>query len=201
MAPGENCQYLFSVLLVLFPPPSCARVGLADLSVRDQRKDAGEQGRRHVEEGVGMQTWCVRIYAVLGILFLAACGGDDAPTKSTTPSPSTSVPQAEPPSAAAPTVIEVTLSFVAPRFRPDPIVVQVGKPVQFKVASADTRHHLAIESLGIDIEVPQKALDERVTTTVVTPQETGTFRMLCRIHSRLAMEGTLQVTDTGAAGN
>jgi plastocyanin len=148
-----------------------------------------------------MKTGLGRIWTVLGMLFLVACGRDEAPQKSTTASPSTAVQQAALPSAEAPTVIDVTLSFVAPRFRPEHIVVPVGKPVQFKVTSADTRHHLAIESLGIDIEVPQKSLDESVTTAVVTPQETGTFRMFCRIHSRLPMEGTLQVTDAGAAGN
>ena len=148
-----------------------------------------------------MQTWLVRICALLGMLCLVACGGDDTPQKSTTASPSTSAQQAAPPSAEAPTVIDVTLSFVAPRFRPEYIVVPVGKPVQFKISSADTRHHLAIESLSIDIEVPQKSLDESVTTVVVTPQETGTFRMFCRIHSRLPMEGTLQVTDAGATRN
>jgi heme/copper-type cytochrome/quinol oxidase subunit 2 len=87
---------------------------------------------------------------------------------------------------------------VTPRFQPDPIVVPVGKPIQFKVNSADTRHHFVIESLGIDMEVPQKSLDNSVTTPVVTPQETGTFRMYCRIHSRLPMEGTIVVSE--AAG-
>jgi plastocyanin len=154
-----------------------------------------------VEEDVDMKTWLARICAVLGMLFLVACGRDEAPQKSTTASPSTPVQQAVSPSAEAPTVIDVTLSFVAPRFRPEHIVVSVGKPVQFKVTSADTRHHLAIEALSIDIAIPQKSLEESVTTAVVIPQETGTFRMFCRIHSRLPMEGTLQVADTGAAGH
>jgi plastocyanin len=148
-----------------------------------------------------MKTWLVRICAVFVMLFLIACGGDDTPKKSMPTSSPTSGQQTTPPSAEAPTVIDVTLSFVAPRFRPEHVVVPVGKPVQFKVISADTRHHLVIESLGIDLEVPQKSLEESVTTAVVTPQETGTFRMYCRIHSRLPMEGTLQVTATGAAGN
>jgi plastocyanin len=159
------------------------------------------RGGGHVEDDGHMKAWLVRICVVLGMLFLVACNRDEAPQKSTTASPSMSVQQTTPPSAAAPAVIDVTLSFVTPRFRPEHIVVPAGKPVQFKVSSADTRHQLAIESLGIDIEVPQKSLNESVTTAVVTPQETGIFRMFCRIHSRLPMEGTLQVTDAGAAGN
>ncbi len=99
------------------------------------------------------------------------------------------------------TVVEVTLSFVQPRFRPDPIVLQVGKPVQFRITSTDTRHNFIIESLGIDVEVSQKALGQSVTTKVVTPQEIGTFPAFCGIHRRLPMEGTIQVTETGAAGN
>jgi plastocyanin len=147
-----------------------------------------------------MQRWRLGICALLGTLVLVACGGDETTKKSTTSSSAPPTPQITQPSGEAPRVIEVTLAFVAPRFRPDPIVVQVGKPVQFKLTSADTRHHLVIESLGIDLEVPQKSLEESVTTGVVTPQETGMWRMFCRIHSRMAMEGTLQVTDT-AAGN
>jgi heme/copper-type cytochrome/quinol oxidase subunit 2 len=80
-------------------------------------------------------------------------------------------------------------------------VLQVGQPVQFKVSSADTRHFLVIEALGIELEVPQKSLNEAVTTTVVTPQEVGTFRMFCRIHARLPIEGTIEVRETGAVSN
>jgi len=97
-------------------------------------------------------------------------------------------------------VIEVTVAFIAPYFRPDPIVLKVGEPVQFKVTSADTRHTFVIESLGIDVEVPQKSLNETVTSKVVTPQAAGTLRVFCRIHERLPIEGALEVTGTGAAG-
>jgi heme/copper-type cytochrome/quinol oxidase subunit 2 len=79
-------------------------------------------------------------------------------------------------------------------------VLKVGEPVQFKVTSADTRHTFIIEALGIDVEVPQQSLNETVTTRVVTPQAAGTFRVFCRIHERLPMEGTIEVTATGAAG-
>jgi heme/copper-type cytochrome/quinol oxidase subunit 2 len=96
--------------------------------------------------------------------------------------------------------VDVTLSFVAPRFQPDPIVLQVGEPVQFRVTSADTRHLFIIEALGIEVEVPQKSLQETVTTRVVMPQEPGTFRMLCRMHARLPMEGTVEVTPAGTGG-
>ena len=75
-------------------------------------------------------------------------------------------------------------------------MVQVGAPVQFKVTSADTRHQLVIESLGIDVAVPQRSLSETVTTDVVTPQQIGSFRIFCRIHARLPMEGTLEVRET-----
>ena len=80
-------------------------------------------------------------------------------------------------------------------------MLQAGEPVQLKITSADTRHHLVIEPLGIDVAVPQKSLNETVTTKVVIPQNVGTFRMFCRIHARLPMEGTLEVRETSRATN
>jgi len=135
------------------------------------------------------------------LLFLVSCGGEDKAKKSAdTATPATS--QAVAPTAGpAPKVVDVTVSFIAPRFRPDPIVLKVGEPVQFKVSSADTRHTFIVEPLGIDVEVPQQSLNETVTTKTVTPQQAGTLRVFCRIHERLPMEGTIQVTDAGTASN
>ncbi|WP_179130961.1 cupredoxin domain-containing protein [Candidatus Entotheonella palauensis] len=117
-----------------------------------------------------------------------ACGNEASKDESPSTAP------AEPEGQAA-RVIEVTLSFVEPRFRPDPIEIKVGEPVQFKVSSGDTRHRFVIEPFGIDVEVPQKALNESAITKVVTPTETGTFRMFCSTHARMPMEGTLVVVE------
>src|SRR5918996_1886596 len=135
-----------------------------------------------------------RVFALilLGMLCVTACSREDTPEKpASTGTPAATQQDAQPP-AQAPRIIELTLAFIAPHFRPDPIVLQVGQPVQFKVSGADTRHFLVIEALGIELEVPQKSLNKAVTTKVVTPQEVGTFRMFCRIHARLPMEGTLE---------
>ena len=148
-----------------------------------------------VEEGTVMKRWRVRCCIVLGLLVLGACGQDDTSQKQAPEAPSTPAQPTTQALAEAPRVVEITLAFVPPRFRPDPVVVQVGKPVQFKLISADTRHTLIIESLGIEVEVPQKALNENVITKVVTPPKTGTFRIFCRVHERLQMEGTLEVSD------
>ena len=142
----------------------------------------------------------VLIGIVLGMFFLAACGRDDTPKEQAPTAPSTATQQAAPSPRGSPRVIEVTVAFIAPYFRPDPIVLKVGEPVQFKITSADTRHTFVIESLGIDVEVPQKSLNETVTTRVVTPPAAGTFRVFCRIHERLPIEGSLEVTGTGATG-
>ncbi len=144
----------------------------------------------------GVTGWQIWLYMVLSICVLVACGRDD-PVKETAPpaaSPATEQ-TAEPPGKAA-NVVDVTLSFIAPRIRPDPIVVQVGEPVQFNVSSADTRHTFVIEAFGIEVEVPQKSLNETVTTKVVIPKEAGTFRVFCRVHERLPMEGELVVKDS-----
>jgi plastocyanin len=137
---------------------------------------------------------------VLGMCFLATCGKEDTPKERAPTASSPATQQAVPSPGRAPRVIEITEAFIAPHFRPDPIVLKVGEPVQFKVTSADTRHTFIIEALGIDVEVPQKSLNETVTTKVVTPQVAGTFHVFCRIHERLPMEGSIEVTATGAAG-
>jgi len=150
----------------------------------------------HTRRYSGVSRWGVCLGLVL--LGLIACGRDDTPKES---APTATAPTAQSTPASSgkvPQILDVTVSFVTPRFRPDPIVVPVGEPVQFRITSADTRHTFIIEALGIDVEVPQKSLDETVLTKVVTPQETGTFRITCRIHERFPMEGTLEVTATGA---
>lgn len=135
-----------------------------------------------------MKKACWAACMVLGAVLLTACGNEV--TKDEAPSTAPAEPQGQ-----ASRVVEVTLSFVEPRFRPDPIEIRVGEPVQFKVTSADTRHRFIIEPLGIDVEVPQKALNESATTKVVTPTEAGTFRIFCSTHARMPMEGTLAVLE------
>ena len=135
------------------------------------------------------------------MLFVVACGSDEPARGPATSGVPTAPQQATPPAAAPPQVIEVTLSFIEPRFRPERVLLQVGVPVQFKLTSADTRHTFVVEPLGIDVEVPQKSLNETVTTQVVTPQQAGTFRVFCRLHGRLPMEGTVEVTAPGTTGN
>lgn len=148
-----------------------------------------------------MKGWRVFVFVLLGMLGVTACSRDDTSQEpASTGTPDATQQEVQPP-AQAPRIIELTLAFVAPHFRPDPIVLQAGEPVQFKVSSADTRHFMVIEAFGIELEVPQKALNEAGTTKVVTPQEVGTFRMYCRIHARLPMEGTIEVRETDAASH
>jgi plastocyanin len=148
-----------------------------------------------------MKGWRVFVFVLLGMLCVTACSRDDTPQKPASTETPAATQQASQPTAQAPRSIELTLAFIAPHLRPDAIVLQVGQPVQFRVSSADTKHFLVIEALGIELEVPQKSLNEAVTTTVVTPQEVGTFRMFCRIHARLPMEGTIEVRETGAGSH
>jgi plastocyanin len=146
-----------------------------------------------------MKGWRAFVFIVLGMLCMTACSRDDSPQKPAATETPPARQQAAQTTTHPPRVIELTLAFIAPHLRPDPLVLQVGQPVQFKVSSADTRHFLVIEALGIELEVPQKSLNEAVTSHVVTPQEVGTFRMVCRIHARLPMEGTIEVREAGAA--
>lgn len=133
-----------------------------------------------------------RIFYLAVALGLTACGQEKA-AQDAVPAPA--IEPAAPASGEAPRVVEVQLSFIQPRFQPGPITVQVGKPLQFKLRSADTRHSFVIESLGIDVEVPQKSLGEDVTTKVVMPHKAGEYRIFCRFHSRMSMETTLVVSE------
>jgi plastocyanin len=143
----------------------------------------------------------VFVMVLLGMLCVTACSRDDSPQKPASTETPAITQQASQPTAQTPRVIELTVAFIAPHFRPDPLVLQVGQPVQLKVSSADTKHFLVIEALDIELEVPQKSLSEATTSKVVTPQEVGMFRMFCRIHARLPMQGTIEVRETDAVRN
>lgn len=141
-----------------------------------------------------MPKWRWVVGIVLALLILVACRDDSAdPAK--TPSPPAADSQSTASSDSQATVVDVTLSFVKPWFRPDPIVVEAGKPVRFKITSADTRHTFIIDAFNIDVEVPQKSLNETVITQVITPPQPGTHRIYCRVHARLPMEGQLVVSE------
>ena len=141
-----------------------------------------------------MPKWRWVVGIVLALLILVACR-DDRADPAPTPSPPAADSQSPSSSDSQATVVDVTLSFVKPWFRPDPIVVEAGKPVRFKITSADTRHTFIIDAFNIDVEVPQKSLNETVTTPVITPPQPGTYRIYCRVHARLPMEGQLVVSD------
>ena len=138
-----------------------------------------------------MMKRCWAICICVGIVLFTGCGDSDAPPDTSKQEASKDAPTAQQDPAAR--VVEVTLAFIEPRFRPDPIEIKVGEPVQFKVSSADTRHHFIIEPLGVNVEVPPKSMGEAVTTKVVTPKEAGAFRIFCSVHARLKMEGKLMV--------
>ena len=137
---------------------------------------------------------------VLGIILLMACGGgsDSGPAVGDTASSDQATDQSsqDAPPAEGVRVIEINAAFVVPYFQPDPIVLKVGEPVQFRITSADTRHTFTITELGVDEPVTQTLLGETAVSPVITPQVTGTFLVFCRIHLNApVMEGVLQVTN------
>ena len=165
----------------------CARVATKLILTRRGRWTNNTGGTTE-GKGIAMEKGYWTVCMLLGILLFTACGNEAPKDQATSVSPSGQAGQSV-------RVVEVTLSFVQPRFRPDPIEIKVGETVQFKVSSADTQHHFVVEPLGIDIEVPPKSMHESVTTKVVTPTEAGTFRMFCSVHARMPMEGTLVVSE------
>ena len=93
-------------------------------------------------------------------------------------------------------MIEVFAAYVQPHYQPNPIVLKVGEPVQFKVISSDTRHTFTIDGLNVDLEIPQRLKGGTALTQVVTPTQVGTLRLWCRIHTNVPlMDGVIQVVE------
>lgn len=126
------------------------------------------------------------------IALFAACGGGDSG-----PAPATVAPTEEAVQPAAGVkLIEVFTAYVQPHYQPNPIVLKVGEPIQFKVISSDTQHTFTIDGLNVDLEIPQKLKGGAVLTQVVIPTQAGTLRLWCRIHTNVpTMEGEVRIVD------
>jgi cytochrome c oxidase subunit II len=60
-------------------------------------------------------------------------------------------------------------------FTPDQITVKKGQPVTLQLRSLDVTHGLAIEELGIKVDIPKG----RETQVSFTPEMAGTFEGKC----------------------
>ncbi len=141
------------------------------------------------------------ILFLFGLALMAACGGSGespAPTAAGETSQGPSESQGQTSTVEGVKVIDVLTAFVEPRFTPDPIVLKVGEPVQFRVISADTRHTFTVDELNVDLQIAQKLLGGTAISEVITPQTAGTFGLYCRIHKSVSyglMSGVIQVVD------
>lgn len=138
--------------------------------------------------------------SILVIALLAACGGssDGASAPTATAPAGNSAPQSggDGTSLEGVRTIEIQTAYVVPYYRSEPIVLKVGEPVLFSISSFDTRHTFTITELGVDVAVTQSLVGETAVSQVITPQEPGTFRIWCRIHTNVPlMEDTLQVVN------
>lgn len=129
-------------------------------------------------------------FAVL--LILTACGENERKEHPAAPEPSTTSSPA-PAGALQKNVrlVEVALSVF--KFTPKTIVLKAGEPVQFRLTSKDTLHTFTVKDLGIDVSLNP---GESKLSDVITPQQTGTLQITCRVHpvSAYGMEGALEVT-------
>lgn len=146
-----------------------------------------------------MRRFGVVVAGCIVCLLLTACGKRDKEEHDAAPAPTpkatgTATPTPAPQPQANVKQIEVDLSVF--KFTPKTIFLKVGEPVQFRVTSKDTLHSFTVKDLGIDVALNP---GESKVTPVITPQQTGTFQITCRIHSVSAygMEGFLEVTETG----
>jgi len=72
-----------------------------------------------------------------------------------------------------PTVIKITAEKFD--FTPDRIVLKKGQPVTFQLTSLDVVHGFMIRPLDIDTDIPPG----KITEVTVTPEVTGTYRIIC----------------------
>ena len=135
-----------------------------------------------------MKWLAITLAPLLAVLLLAACGGDSsdsAPADQASPTLESASIGTAPEGV---TVIDVVAAFVEPRFQPDPIVVKLGEPVQFRITSVDTRHTFTITELDLDVQVTQKLIGDTAVSEVITPQLTGKFLIWCQIEKRCMLK-------------
>ncbi len=111
----------------------------------------------------------------------------------------------DPPTAEDDAVREIEIVAGRYSFAPDTIDVAEGERIRLVVRSVDVTHGLAIEALGVDVEIPEGG--QTVTVDLDTPPA-GAYDFTCSVfcgvgHRRMA--GTLIVrpadgTTPGAAG-
>ena len=149
-----------------------------------------------LQGNVRMKWLAITLAPLLAVFLLAACGGDSsdsAPADQASPTPESASIGTAPEGV---TVIDVVAAFVEPRYQPDPIVVKLGKPVQFRITSVDTRHTFTITELDVDVQVTQRLIGDTAVSEVITPQQTGTLLIWCRIHTNApTMEGFIEVVE------
>lgn len=138
-------------------------------------------------------------YYVMGfavLLLLTACGEGEQQEHPAAPAPAAT---SSPVPAAAPqaNVRRVAVDLSVFKFTPKTIILKAGEPVQFKLTSKDTLHTFTVKDLGIDVSLNP---GESKLSDVITPQQTGTFQITCRVHpvSAYGMEGALEVTTARA---
>jgi len=118
--------------------------------------------------------------AAAGLMALAACGGNDTPTASSSPSPSTA------PGNAAPDVtITINGMSGSNSYTPNPAAVKVGQTVAWK--NGDTIAHTAT-SASFDTG----SIAPGATSKTVTFSAAGNVDYHCSFHS--SMVGTLTVS-------
>lgn len=128
-----------------------------------------------------------RIAALLAALTLVgvACGGDEPTTVGTTP-PTTGT--TSPTETGSPTGGTSTLTLTDNVFDPAAVTVASGAELEM-VNSGAAIHNVTIE--GTDFDKDVNAGETETETVEVAP---GEYRMFCKYHVSIGMEGTITVT-------
>lgn len=86
---------------------------------------------------------------------------------------------------------QLTVELSSFAFEPSQITLQQGREVKVTLVSKDIEHTFTVPDLGIDFPVGAGG----TKTVSFTPQQTGTFKLLCIIpgHTEAGMVGSVTV--------
>jgi plastocyanin len=132
-----------------------------------------------------------RIAALLAALTLVgvACGGDEPTSVGTTPpTTGTTSPTESPTETGSPTAGAVTLTMTDNVFDPVDVTIASGAELEM-VNNGAALHSVTIEGTDFDKDVNA---GETETESVDVPA--GSYRLICKYHVSIGMEGTITVT-------
>lgn len=134
------------------------------------------------------------VIMILGVVFLAACGGGNSSGGgNSTPVPTGQGAGGQQAGAGGNTIAVKAGDF---QFDPTTLTIPAGTPVTIQLENdGKATHTFTIPELNID----QVLRPGEKATVQVTASQPGTLMFVCRFHQSQGMTGTLTVTGSGSS--